>query len=229
MLDDIAEAPEKASHAANAYDEVLRRLRGGMIKPGDRIVDKALAVELDMSRMPAREALLRLVTEGYLVGSTRGFRLPQLSVQDILDIFDLRCLLEPRAAAAAALHMDDDALARLSVAYASATSAYERNDAADMNQAHADFRAVWIDAVPNRRHAGIVSRFFDQVYAIRGATLHDAQTRLLSITMLTAVFDAFHTKDPLAVNDRMNAFIEASRLSFLAKQDEYALLAGSDD
>jgi hypothetical protein len=60
------------------------------------------------SRMPAREALLRLTNERYLVGTTRGFVTPRLSLEDIRDIFAVRLLLEPRAAANAAEETQHD-------------------------------------------------------------------------------------------------------------------------
>ncbi len=40
--------------------------------------------------MPAREALLRLANEGYLVGTTRGFVTPRLGLDDIREIFEVR-------------------------------------------------------------------------------------------------------------------------------------------
>jgi DNA-binding GntR family transcriptional regulator len=222
MQQDPTETAEKASHAAFAYEEVLRRLRNGEIGKVDRIVDKALATELDMSRMPAREALLRLVNEGYLVGTTRGFMLPQLSVADIMEIFEIRSLLEPRAAAAAAAVLDQDVLARMEAAYRDLLVASHSCDPVGMNHAHAEFRAIWLGAVPNRRMAATISRYFDQVYAIRGATLHDPEVRRTSMTLLAAVYNAFLARDTLAVMDAMASFIEASRLSFAAQQQAYA-------
>jgi DNA-binding GntR family transcriptional regulator len=224
MQHDVTASTEKASHAAYAYEEVLRRLRNGEIGKVDRIVDKTLATELDMSRMPAREALLRLVNEGYLVGTTRGFMLPRLSVADIMEVFEIRALLEPRAAASAAAVLGEAALARMGMAYRGVIAASHCLDPVGMNHAHAEFRNIWLEAVPNRRMAGTISRYFDQVYAIRGATLHDPEARRVSMTLLTAVHDGFVARDTLAVMDRMAAFIEASRLSFMGQQQAYAQL-----
>jgi DNA-binding GntR family transcriptional regulator len=219
MQQDPTTTAEKASQA---YEEVLRRLRNGEIGRVDRIVDKTLATQLDMSRMPAREALLRLVNEGYLVGTTRGFMLPQLTVADIMEIFEIRCLLEPRAAASAVAALDEDALGRMARAYRDVLAASHCFDPLGMNQAHAEFRAIWLEAVPNRRLAAAIARHFDQVYAIRGATLHDPEVRRTSMTLLSAVYNAFLARDTLAVMDRMTSFIEASRLSFVAQQQAYA-------
>jgi DNA-binding GntR family transcriptional regulator len=220
MQDNDSPPPEKVSSAVQAYDEMLRRLRKGEIGRNDRIVDKVLAGELDMSRMPAREALLRLVNEGYLVGTTRGFRL-DLTVDDIMEIFEIRRLLEPRAAASAATVLGPDDLERMGDAYKALLAASHSIDPVGMNYAHTDFRMIWLDAVPNRRLAATISRFFDQVYAIRGATLHDPEARRASLTLLSSVYHAFLARDVLGVMDRMTSFIEASRLSFMAQQKDY--------
>ncbi|MEJ2378309.1 MAG: GntR family transcriptional regulator [Pseudolabrys sp.] len=83
-------------------ENIRHQIQHGEIGPAACLVDVEMADRLGVSRVPVREALLQLVNEGYLVGTTRGFVLPKLSAQDIGDIFEVRKLLEPRAAANAA-------------------------------------------------------------------------------------------------------------------------------
>lgn len=219
----IANDPtEKGSHADQAYEEVLRRLRTGQFSASDRVVDKVLAAELDMSRMPAREALLRLVNEGYLVGTARGFRLPTLSVTDIMEIFEIRKLLEPRAAASACCMLDESALGDLRAAYTDAVRAHAEQNVAKLKRANTDFRVVWLEAVPSRRMVATISRFFDHVNAIRSATLHDPIARELSVSLLATILDGFARRDPLYVHDQMLSFIEAARMRFIELQDAYS-------
>jgi DNA-binding GntR family transcriptional regulator len=211
--------PERASHASEAYAEVLRRLRSGVIGPADKIVDAALAAELNMSRMPAREGLLRLVNEGYLIGSTRGFMLPRLSSRDIAEIFEIRKLLEPRAAASATINLTEVDLEGLRAAYEDACSAEVRGSREGLMRAHTQFREIWLQVVPNRRMAATVSRFFDHVHAIRGATLHDPATRSLSVRILGRILDGFERRDALYVHDQIGDFIEQARVSFIALRE----------
>ncbi len=89
----------RESLSTRAYDELRERLRRGQVAPDDRLVDTEIARELVVSRMPVREALLQLVAEGYLVSTARGYRVPTLTRQDVTEIFEVRRLLEPRAAA----------------------------------------------------------------------------------------------------------------------------------
>jgi DNA-binding GntR family transcriptional regulator len=206
---------EKSTSSEEAYEEILRRLRDGRVGLNDRIVDKALAAQLGMSRMPARDALLRLVNEGYLVGTTRGFKLPALSTKDILEIFDIRQMLEPRAIASAAAKGSGVDIAALESALNDARSAWLRDDMRSLIGANTRFRKVWLGAVPNRRLVALISRFYDQVSAVREATLHDPQTRTIAITIATAIFDGFKRHDTLYVHDQMVKFIEAARTQFL--------------
>lgn len=213
--DVVSTKSEKASNAEEAYQKILSRLRNGEIGGIDRIVDTVLAAELNMSRMPAREALLRLVNEGYLVGSTRGFRLPELRKSDILEIFEIRKLLEPRAAAEAAVELNAEQLGELEAAFADANLAFGNDDPHAMFVAQVRFRNGWMCAVPNRRLVSIIERFFDQVNAVRQATLHDRESRRLSFTIAGRILDGFRKGDSLQVFEQMYSFVEQSRLRFV--------------
>src|SRR5574343_841147 len=103
----------RQNHRDRIHGLLLQRIQTGGVGWQDRLVDTALAAELGVSRMPVRDALMRLSAEGYLVPTTRGFTLPNLSDGDVLDVFELRRLLEPRAAAMAAQAMESGRLALL--------------------------------------------------------------------------------------------------------------------
>ena len=89
-----------------------------------------MAEEFDCTRMPVRQALLRLVSEGYLIGTTRGFVTPTLTNDDIHEIFEVRRLLEPSAAAGAVAILDDRQDAALKRAFQKAVKAHDKRDAA---------------------------------------------------------------------------------------------------
>src|ERR1700734_51153 len=102
MASDTSQTFRGDSLRARVYNEVLTRLKRGDIATGERLVDVALAATLGISRMPVREALLQLAHEGYLIGTSRRFMIATLTPGEIADIFEVRRLLEPRAAANAA-------------------------------------------------------------------------------------------------------------------------------
>jgi DNA-binding GntR family transcriptional regulator len=199
-----------------AYDTVRQRLRQGSIGPNDRLIDKALAAELNMSRMPAREALIRLVHEGYLVGSTKGFRLPELSRTDILDIFEIRLALEPRAAASASHALTAEAVERLEAALEKSRRATLDGRVADINAANGEFRDLWLDFVPNKRIVSVISRYYDQVNTVRRMTMSDFESQRLSIYLMESLMDGFLRKDSFFVFEQLAKFIAAARDRYIA-------------
>jgi DNA-binding GntR family transcriptional regulator len=198
------------------YLDLRNRIQTGLIGPDDRLVDTEVAAEQGVSRMPVREALLQLANEGYLSGTTRGFVLPRLEPQDVADIFEIRRLLEPRAAANAARDMTPAAIALLQDALGEAEAAVKTDDARRLALANAAFRHTWIAALTNVRLAETLGRFADQVQVVRSRTLHDHESQRVVLRGLARLADAFARRDPLAAYDRMTAFIADAEEHFVA-------------
>lgn len=80
-------------------EQIAQELRGaienGELKPGERLVERALAIRMGVSHIPIREALSRLAEEG-LVERTprRGARVAALSDQELQELSSLRIVLE---------------------------------------------------------------------------------------------------------------------------------------
>jgi DNA-binding GntR family transcriptional regulator len=229
---DVVTSTPRQPRGTVIYLDLLSRLQRGAVSAGERLVDTNLAAELGVSRMPVREALLRLVHEGYLVGTTRGFMLPQLSEQDIADIFEVRRLLEPRAAGAAALALDEFGMAGLDAARQKARAAVAAQDGIAFMTANMRFREIWLQAVPNERLATTISRFADHVQAIRIATLHDHRSQVIALEMLDNLLGSFRRRDMFDVHDCMARLIDQARERFFAllpvtKQDVTGARAGA--
>ncbi|OCQ22698.1 GntR family transcriptional regulator [Pseudoalteromonas luteoviolacea] len=76
--------------------EAIRdKILSGEIKAGEPLRQAALADELNVSRIPVREALLQLEAEGLVnFEAHKGATVTRLSAEQIDEIFDLRALLE---------------------------------------------------------------------------------------------------------------------------------------
>ena len=215
-IDVIAGLSKPESLRERIYLDLRRRLQRSEIGPNDRLVDTEIAAEYGASRMPAREALMRLVHEGYLTGSTRGFVIPALSLSDVLEIFEIRRLLEPRAAALAARDLTEPAAQALTAALEDARAAAAKGDVEALILANIAFRAAWLGAVRNARLAAAIARFVDQVQAVRLSTLRDAATRQVVLAGLVRLHDAFQRRDAVAAADRMAEFVASAERAFLA-------------
>jgi DNA-binding GntR family transcriptional regulator len=77
------------------------------LQPGSRISEARLAAQLNVSKTPAREALLRLEGIGLVVPDGMTTRVPRLpSAENIQHAFEVRGLLEGFTARRAAAHAD---------------------------------------------------------------------------------------------------------------------------
>src|SRR5688572_32054673 len=78
-----------------------QEIASGAFRPGQRILEKALAERLGISRTPIREALLRLEIEGVvLCTSRRSYNVRILTVEDVRQIYETLGILEGAAAMA---------------------------------------------------------------------------------------------------------------------------------
>jgi len=76
-------------------DELRRRIMAGALPEGQQLRQEALAADLGVSRIPVREALRQLEAEGFVaIESHRGAVVSKLSLDEIIELFELRIRLE---------------------------------------------------------------------------------------------------------------------------------------
>jgi len=204
----------RQSHRDRIHALLLQRIQTGGVGWDDRLVDVALAAEMGVSRMPVRDALMRLAAEGYLVATTRGFTLPNLSESEVLEVFELRRLLEPRAAAMAAQAMTDDRHAMLSDAVAQARGTLESGDVPLFYHASERFRSGWLAAVPNRMLVDTIQRYLAQVQTVRLTTMRDPVSHAVIVEGQRDLLAAFGRRDAVGAADRMLRFVIEGEQAF---------------
>jgi DNA-binding GntR family transcriptional regulator len=207
---------KRKSLGLQIYDQLLARLRRGEIRPGDRIVDAAVAIELGVSRTPVRDALSRLAHEGYLTGTSRGFILTDVSAEDAEEIFEMRKLLEPRAVASAARTLSEQALRDLEHAHRQAMTALAAEDVDAFIEAVRSFRNIWMEHVPNTRLADAVHRILAQTEPIQRRSFVQHSARLIVAASMSTLLDAFRNGDALAAHDTVASLIERGREVFVS-------------
>ena len=82
--------------------ETLReKILSGEFKAGESLRQAALATELNVSRIPVREALLQLEGEGLVVFEPhKGATVTELNAKHVDELFELRAMLESNLLAA---------------------------------------------------------------------------------------------------------------------------------
>ena len=86
----------------------------GKYKPGDRLNESQIARELNISRIPVREALSQLQEQGLVQNrERRGMFVTNIGPEEVLQISSLRIVLETEALRLAQKHMTPETLAAL--------------------------------------------------------------------------------------------------------------------
>ena len=84
---------------SNTYSDLKSRILNGEIPPGTVMVEREVAQQLGVSRVPVREAFQRLIYDGLLVKSQgRGLVVRTYNEQEILDLYIYREALDGLAA-----------------------------------------------------------------------------------------------------------------------------------
>jgi len=123
-----------------AYEHLLSMLMTVAIAPGERIPIDTVARQLGISQTPIREALSQLEAKKLVFKTANvGYRAsPQMTPEEVHDLYTLRLLIEPYAAARAAERMDDEALVILQSIQAEMTAVVEHDEQAYARFAEAD-------------------------------------------------------------------------------------------
>src|SRR5947208_3450641 len=152
------------------YERLVEALVQGTVNPGDRLIQDRLAEDLDVSRTPVRDALLRLKEEGVVEPSgRRGYVVRSLSESDLRDLYGARDAVEGHAAAIVS-DLGEDALDDIRAALARATARKLRSSRESF-EANRSFHRAIVETTDNAYLLG----FFDAIWgrAIGALAYHD--------------------------------------------------------
>jgi DNA-binding GntR family transcriptional regulator len=121
-------------------EQLRERIVTGVLRPGDRLVERDLAEDLGVSRVPVREAIRSLEADGFVVvQSPRRVVVRQLSRVDVEELFDVREALEVLATGLACQRVDPPALRRLKRAVTEAARAFAAGNITQTAEANVRF------------------------------------------------------------------------------------------
>jgi len=88
-------ANTKSVASEQAYNQIRQDIVSGVLKEHERLTEQALAERLGISRTPVREAIKRLIHEGFIENqSGYSTRVARFSVDEAEQVFQLRSMLE---------------------------------------------------------------------------------------------------------------------------------------
>jgi DNA-binding GntR family transcriptional regulator len=110
----LKQIPKAALMPEAVYQQLKTAILTGVFRPGQTLRQEDVARQLGVSRGPLREALPKLEAEGMIIATPhRGCTVVSLAPAEIMEIFELRAMLEASLAKAAARKKEPDAVRRL--------------------------------------------------------------------------------------------------------------------
>lgn len=150
----------------------------GDLKPGERLMEMALAERLGVSRTPIREAMRKLELEGLVVMiPRRGAQVANITEKDLNDVLEVRIALENMAMEKACDRMTEEELSRLEEAARYFEKATAEGDLVKMAETDMAFHEIIYQASENRRLIQVLNNIKEQIYRYRVEYLKEEETR----------------------------------------------------
>jgi DNA-binding GntR family transcriptional regulator len=133
-------ASDRASLSRVVSEKIRARILDGRLKPGERLVEDRLSAELGVSRVPVREALRGLSTEGLVrLEPNRGASVAAITPELVAELVEVRALLEALNARLAARRHDPAIVALLQDTLARGNAAAQSAGAEELARLNGEF------------------------------------------------------------------------------------------
>lgn len=196
--------------APGAYEQIYQAIIRGEILPGDRLRETELAAQIGLSRTPIREAIRKLESDGIVEHQPRvGAMVKKLSQQEIVELYEMRIVIEETAAQMAARHISGAEIETLKVINQEIAAGGPPDQSAKLNR---DFHICILHAARNRY---LVQSFkgLAHHFVLLGATTIESETRVSEVVAQhNEIITALENRDAEAVTDAMRAHMETSLL-----------------
>ncbi|PAB56309.1 GntR family transcriptional regulator [Anaeromicrobium sediminis] len=150
------------------FDHLRNSILNGELKPGERLMEVQLAQQLGVSRTPVREAIRKLELEGLVVMIARkGAYVADLSVKDILDVIEVRSVLEGLAASLAAVRMNGEDVDELKEISNKFKACFEAKDTDGMIEHDRKFHECILKSTRNSKLIQINQGLQEQIHRFR--------------------------------------------------------------
>lgn len=203
---------ERKTLMHSVYDILRQDIVNAKMAPGSRIHEAAIARDLGVSRGPVREALQKLAAEGFVeLTPHRRAVVSSLTVQEFIDAYRVREVLEMLGARLAALQIDEENLEMLGKLHTQMETHAEKDEVEGFFAANEKFHRIIIVQSKNRKLIEIYSSLVDQLrrYRMRSLTLRGGLKR--SCKEHQAIFDALRAGDAKKAAIVMSEHIQIPR------------------
>jgi DNA-binding GntR family transcriptional regulator len=199
-----------------AYHRIKREILTGAFQAGAKLAVADLARKLDMGKTPIREALHLLQDQGFVEIIPRaGCFVSVWTVEDVQDIFQLRCIVEGATAELAAQNITEEELRELEEVLGTSYVAGDTETYLQHLKENREFHHRVAVASRNKRLASLVHNLHEQMQALLFLQLDFGTSAVQLMREHEQLVEALRQRDPALARQVMVASIENAREAVL--------------
>lgn len=208
-----ATVPTAMSEQVAAH--LRERILSGVIGPGERIRQEDVAEQFGTSRLPVREALRMLTTEGLVeLEANKGARVPLLDQHEVSLLYMMRERLEPLALIESMPNLDESDLRQLRILHERISADADLRDFLSLDR---EFHQRTYTGCRSEQLLQTVERFWNTTQHYRRAFMQvsGAQRRWVVNAEHSLILDAIERQDPDDAERYLAGHIRRTRIELL--------------
>lgn len=215
----------KQGRTAQLREDIEHDIVTGVYAPGQRLDETALATRFNVSRTPIRQALQQLAAMGFIVNiPKRGSFVSEVSISEMLCMFEVMAELEGMCAKLAARRITDEQLDQLEAAQAQCNKSIEAGNADDYYYANERFHMLLYKISGNPFLEQTAGQLHNRLKPYRRLQLRVSGRLKMSASEHEAIIDALRDGDPKTAElvTEQHILIQGDKFSdFLAALEQW--------
>lgn len=198
------------------FNTLRQAILKGELKPGERLMEIALAEKLGVSRTPIREAMRKLELEGLVVMiPRRGAQVANITEKDLNDVLEVRIALENVAIEKACTRMSKEDMGRLWLAAKEFERTMAEGNLVRLAEADVAFHEIIYRASDNKRLNQVLNNLREQIYRYRVEYLKEEETRNVLVKEHEELTKAIRQRDVKKAQEISFRHIENQRRTII--------------
>ncbi|WP_324754084.1 GntR family transcriptional regulator [Roseovarius sp. Pro17] len=203
---------------SEAYQTIRRQIINCTLKPGEAVTLTDLASDLDIGRTPVSQAVDRLTLEGLMeVIPRKGIVVAPVSIDDLVQIIEVRLLTEAQAVRWAAERAGADDIAAMRRNLDGNWTAARAKDIDAMISFDSEFHRLLNGASGNRILADLVGNLHDRSIRFWSISLRAANHGVHVCEQHTEILEGIAAGDPDRAEKAVRAHITAFNQNIMAQ------------
>lgn len=197
------------------YEDLKHKIQRGSISAAERLQEDNLTEGYGTSRTPIRDALRKLQQENIIEKLPYGgYRVKELSMEAIEEVFGIRAVLEAYAAVLATKRITEAELKKMESVLAKSEKALEKNDYEAFVELNTEFHAHLYNASRSQQLLALLQSLWDHFYKYRRVIFQARPYIEDSCKGHRMMLEKMRERDERAVEALVRSHIERALVSF---------------